>query len=123
MTHTPTHEPASADHAADTSEMSSSSRVTTLSNTRHDDEDHVGKDPATRTAHARQINAQRAAHAAQALHLHTHVSGGHAATDNVEQALIELLTDLHHLCHTCDLELTPLLHTAALIYASEAQAA
>ena len=44
-------------------------------------------------------------------------------TDTLEQALIELLTDLHHLCDTCDLDLTSLLTTAHLIHTREAQAA
>ncbi|NAZ77967.1 hypothetical protein GTQ99_21520, partial [Kineococcus sp. T13] len=83
----------------------------------------------TSTAHTRQANAQRAAHAAQALHHHARASaratagvgteGAQDARDNIEEALIELLTDLHHLCDTCDLELTTLLQAAALIHANE----
>ena len=81
----------------------------------------------TSTAHTRQANAQRAAYAAQALHLHAQASaragagadGAQDPKDNIEEALIELLTDLHHLCDTCDLELTTLLQAAALIHANE----
>lgn len=74
-------------------------------------------------AHTRQLNAHRAANAAQALQLHTHISGSTTKADNVEEALIELLIDLHHLCDTCDLDLAPLLHTASLVHASETRAA
>ncbi|ABS04086.1 hypothetical protein [Kineococcus radiotolerans] len=110
MTETPTHQPASASSSA------GADAVTSITALPRDDED-----PATRAARARQSNAQRAAYAAQALQLHTHVSS--STTDDMQQALIELLTDLHHLCHTCDLDLAPLLQTAHLIYATETQAA
>ena len=92
MTQLPTHQPTSADTSAHVS-----ADVTALP--------HHGEDLATRAARARQTNAQRAAYAAQALHQHTHASG--STTDDMQQALIELLTDLHHLCHTCDLDLAP----------------
>ncbi|MBB2903275.1 hypothetical protein FHR75_004117 [Kineococcus radiotolerans] len=110
MTQTPTHQPASA------SDSAGADVVTSITALPRDDED-----PATRAARARQSNAQRAAYAAQALQLHTHVSS--STTDDMQQALIELLTDLHHLCHTCDLDLAPLLQTAHLIYATETRAA
>lgn len=74
-------------------------------------------DPATRAAQARQTNAHRAAYAAEALHHHGQAS--HSRADDIEAALVELLTDLHHLCDTCDLELTTLLQAAALIHADE----
>lgn len=82
---------------------------------------HEGEDPATRAARTRHNNAQRAGYAAQALQHHTRASASHA--EDMQQALIELLTDIHHLCHTCDLDLAPLLHTADLVYAAEVQAA
>ena len=112
MTETPTHQPASASSSAG----ADADAVTSITALPRDDED-----PATRAARARQSNAQRAAYAAQALQLHTHVSS--STTDDMQQALIELLTDLHHLCHTCDLDLAPLLQTAHLIYATETRAA
>ena len=115
MTQTPTHQPASASSSSSSAGASAdvTASITALP--------HDSEDPATRAAQARQTNAQRAAYAAQALQLHTHVSGSHA--EDMQQALIELLTDLHHLCHTCDLDLTPLLQAAALVYATETHAA
>jgi hypothetical protein len=104
MTKTPAHQPASTGAGAD---------VVVLN--------HDGEDPATRAARTRHNNAQRAGYAAQALHHHTRASASDA--EDVQQALIELLTDIHHLCNTCDLDLAPLLHTADLIYAAEVQAA
>ncbi|GAA0313559.1 hypothetical protein [Kineococcus aurantiacus] len=75
----------------------------------------------TSPAHTRQRNAHRAAHAAQALQLHGRVSHSHA--EGMQQALIELLTDIHHLCDTCDLDPAPLYEAAALIHAQETRAA
>ena len=87
--------------------------------------------PATNTAQTRQRNAHRAAYAAGALQHHAQVStatttagtateaGAGQAKDTIEQALVELLTDIHHLCDTCDLELATLLQAAALIHTHE----
>ncbi|WP_432563749.1 hypothetical protein [Kineococcus sp. SYSU DK003] len=93
---------------------SASANVTDLSNAGSDSED-----PATRAARARHTNAQRATYAAEALQVHSRVSRSH--TDDMQQALVELLTDLHHLCNACDLELTTLLQAAAIIHANETQ--
>ncbi|ABS03720.1 hypothetical protein [Kineococcus radiotolerans] len=119
MTQTPTHQPASADTSASTragTNAHASASVTALSSAAPD-----GEDPATRAARARHTNAHRAAYAAQALHHHTRASGSHA--EDMQQALIELLSDLHHLCHTCDLDLAPLYQAATLVYDREAHAA
>ncbi|ABS05975.1 hypothetical protein [Kineococcus radiotolerans] len=115
MTQTPTHQRASADTSADTSAHVSAG-VTALSGATPEDED-----PATRAARARHTNTQRAAYAAQALQHHTRASHSHA--EDLQQALVELLTDLHHLCHTCDLDLAPLYQAATLVYDREAHAA
>ena len=77
--------------------------------------------PATRHAQARQSNAHRATYAAEALHRHGQIS--HSDADDMHQALVELLTDLHHLCDACDLDLAPLFEAAGLIHTRETQAA
>jgi hypothetical protein len=41
----------------------------------------------------------------------------------MQQALVELLTDLHHVCDACDLDLAPLFEAAGLIHTRETQAA
>ncbi|WP_432523232.1 hypothetical protein [Kineococcus sp. SYSU DK006] len=125
MSHQPPRASASAEHAGvgapgPTSKQSLQQTLTVLMHGR--EEAHP-----TSTAHTRRANAQRAAYAAQALHHHAQASaragasadGGGDARDNIEEALIELLTDLHHLCDTCDLELATLLQAAALIHANE----
>ena len=127
MSHQPPRASASAEHAGTgapgpASKQSLQQTLTVLMHTR--DEARP-----TSTAHTRQANAQRAAYAAQALHHHARASaragagagadGVEDAKDNIEEALIELLTDLHHLCDTCDLELATLLQAAALIHANE----
>lgn len=114
MTQTPTHQPASA--SSSSSAGASADVTASITALPHDSED-----PATRAAQARQTNAQRAAYAAQALHHHTRATGSHA--EDMQQALVELLSDLHHLCHTCDLELAPLFQAATLVYDREAHAA
>lgn len=85
------------------------------------DTDANAEHPATRDAQARQTNAHRATYAAEALHHHTRASRSHA--QGMQQALVELLTDLHHLCDTCDLDLAPLYEAATLIHTRETQAA
>jgi hypothetical protein len=79
------------------------------------------EDLATRAAQARQTNAHRATYAAEALHRHGQIS--HSDADDMQSALVELLTDLHHLCDTCDLDLAPLFEAAGLIHTRETQAA
>jgi hypothetical protein len=123
MTQTPTHPPTGPDHtgAADTADTAAGgtgtdSNVTSLGNAGGDAEH-----PATRAARARRTNAHRATYAAEALHRHGQVS--HSDADDMQQALVELLTDLHHLCDTCDLDLTPLYEAATLIHTRETQAA
>ena len=103
----PSHQSTSASHTGG---------VTALRNTAPN-----GEDPATRTARTRQTNAHRATYAAEALHHHGQIS--HSNANDIQQALVELLTDLHHLCDTCDLDPAPLVEAAALIYARETQAA
>ncbi|MFD0481402.1 hypothetical protein ACFQ46_02250 [Kineococcus sp. GCM10028916] len=80
-----------------------------------------GEDLATRAARTRQTNAHRATYAAEALHRHGQIS--HSDADDMQQALVELLTDLHHLCDACDLDLAPLYEAAGLIHTRETQAA
>ena len=77
--------------------------------------------PATHAARTRQTNAHRATYAAEALHRHGQAS--HSDADDMQSALVELLTDLHHLCDTCDLDLAPLIEAAGLIHTRETQAA
>ncbi|MBB2903582.1 hypothetical protein FHR75_004425 [Kineococcus radiotolerans] len=117
MTQTPTHPSASAgDPSSGFGDISYNTgygvNLDTDANMEH---------PATRDAQARQTNAHRATHAAEALHRHGQVS--HSDADDMQQALVELLTDLHHLCDTCDLDLTPLYQAATLIHTRETQAA
>ncbi|WP_432515294.1 hypothetical protein [Kineococcus sp. SYSU DK001] len=72
-------------------------------------------------ARARHTNAHRAGYAAAALQHHARLSSSHA--DTLETALTELLTDIHHLCDTCDLDtdLATLFKAAALIHTRETQ--
>ena len=79
------------------------------------------EDLATRAARARQRNAHRATYAAAALHRHGQVSRSDA--DSLQQALVELLTDLHHLCDSCDVDLAPVYQAAVLVHARETHAA
>ena len=116
MTQTPTHQPASASSSA-TVEAHAVTSINVLPHHGEDNDD----DPATRAARTRQTNAHRATYAAEALHRHGQVS--HSDADDMQRALVELLSDLHHLCDTCDLDLTPLFEAAALIHARETQAA
>ncbi|WP_380161944.1 hypothetical protein [Kineococcus sp. R86509] len=101
------HQPASAGHT---------NGVTALPNATPD-----GEDLATRAARTRQTNAHRATYAAEVLHRHGQIS--HSDADDMQQALVELLTDLHHLCDACDLDLAPLFEAAGLIHTRETQAA
>jgi hypothetical protein len=80
-----------------------------------------GEDLATRAARTRQTNAHRATYAAEALHRHGQIS--HSDADDMQQALVELLADLHHLCDACDLDLAPLFEAAGLIHTRETRAA
>jgi hypothetical protein len=104
----PSHQPASADDLG----TRASRGVSGFDDTEH---------PATRDARTRQTNAHRATYAAEALHRHGQIS--HSDADDMQQALVELLTDLHHLCDACDLDLTPLFEAAGLIHTRETQAA
>ena len=113
------HQPASADSSGAGTETSGRSNpgygygyAYGITDTEH---------PATRAAQARQTNAHRATYAAEALHRHGQIS--HSNADDMQQALVELLTDLHHLCDTCDLDLTPLFEAATLVHTRETQAA
>ncbi|WP_328296161.1 hypothetical protein OG218_26280 [Kineococcus sp. NBC_00420] len=121
MTQTPTHQPASADSTR--TGVGTGGHSTTghgFSNTSYDtgyDTEHL----ATRAAMARQTNAHRATYAAEALHRHGQIS--HSDADDMQQALVELLSDLHHLCDACDLDLAPLFEAAGLIHTRETQAA
>ena len=101
------HQPASAGHTGGVTALPSAAPQ--------------GEDPATRTARTRQTNAHRATYAAEALHRHGQIS--HSDADDMQQALVELLTDLHHLCDACDLDLTPLFEAATLVHTRETQAA
>ena len=118
MTQTPAQQGASADRTG------TGGRGDTgydFSDTGYNDTGDTTQHPATRHARARQTNAHRATYAAEALHRHGQIS--HSNTDDIQQALVELLTDLHHLCDTCDLDLTPLFEAATLIHTRETQAA
>ena len=123
MTQSPTHQPASADHPG-AGDSSPRSDVTALGDAGRDAASGVAgdvEDSVTRAAQARQTNAHRATYAAEALHQHARVSRSHAR--GMQQALVELLTDLHHLCDTCDLDLAPLYQAATLIHTRETRAA
>ena len=109
------HQPASADSGGDGTGISSRSNTGYgygVTDTEH---------PATRDARTRQTNTHRATYAAEALHRHGQISRSDA--DDMQQALVELLTDLHHLCDACDLDLAPLFEAAGLIHIRETQAA
>jgi hypothetical protein len=106
----PSQQPTSAGHTRG---------VTALPKTAPEGEDLATR--ATRAARTRQTNAHRATYAAEALHRHGQIS--HSNADDMQQALVELLTDLHHLCDTCDLDLAPLYQAATLIHTRETQAA
>lgn len=121
MTQIPTHEPADAGHVAGPGDARAGFEITPSTGAGRGGAGGDVEAPAPRAAQARQTNAHRATYAAEALHRHGQVS--HSDADDMQRALVELLTDLHHLCDTCDLELAPLYEAATLIHTRETQAA